>query len=180
MNRFVTPQDRCAILAAAVSVLLMAAMAYAQEPQVTEAKAAPAPAVDTARQAQAPSSPSGPAAPESGGTAPVVPSATRPVSPMMAELQAVLVLEADKLVELRLRTREALTPDGALAVQREIEQLKFETEIALLRVQAKHARSAGRTEVATRIESAIADLVNPPRPHAPTARPAPSRENPSR
>lgn len=104
----------------------------------------------------------------------------RPLSPLMIELRAVTDAEAVQVAALRERVAKAATPDEAIALQREIEKVKFDTEVALLRVQAKHARAGGRTEVAMRIEAAISELLNPPRIAAPAARPAPSRENPSR
>lgn len=173
MNRFVTPRR---VFFAAAATLLLAASAHAQEPQSPEPKAGPAQAAETPRQAPAAPASAETSAPAVGDRAPASETRLRPLSPMMTEMQAVLALEAEKLAELRQRGRESATPDGALAVQREIERLKFETEIALLRVQARHARAAGRVEVATRIEVAIADLVNPPRPLAPAARPVPNRE----
>jgi hypothetical protein len=98
---------------------------------------------------------------------------------MMAEMQAVLAAERERVAELRLRGDKAATPDEAVAIQREIERVKFDTEISLLRVQAKHARAAGRTQVAARIEAAINELLSPPKPAAPADRPVPTREDAS-
>ena len=177
MNRFAPSPDRRALLAAiAAATLLSASIALAQEPQVTEQPAGKTEAVQPAKAA--------PVAPASSAEAPaaLAPAPAAPVraaSPMRLEMQALLAAEHEQVLALRERAAKAPSADEALALQREIEKLKFDTEVSLLRVQAKHARAAGRTEVATRIEAAVTELLSPPKVMAPAARPVPSRENPS-
>lgn len=174
MNRFAPTPDRRALLAAiAAATLLSVSIAFAQEAQVTEPPAGRTEAVQPAKAA--------PVAPASSAEAPaaLAPAPVRAASPMLLEMQALLAAEHEQVLVLRERAAKAANADDAMALQREIEKLKFDTEVSLLRVQAKHARAAGRTEVATRIEAAISELVNPPKLKAPAVRPVPTRENPS-
>lgn len=174
MNRFAPSPDRRVLLAAiAAATLLSVSVALAQEPQVTEPPAGKAEAVQPAKAA--------PVAPAASAEAPaaLAPAPARAPSPMLLEMQALLTAEHEQVLVLRERAAKAANADEALALQREVEKLKFDTEVSLLRVQAKHARAAGRTEVATRIEAAVAELLNPPKLKAPAARPVPTRENQS-
>lgn len=178
MNRFAATPDRRALLAAiAAATLISVSVAFAQEAQPPAPKdVAPAAATFTRGAPVAPTI----AEPAPGEDEPRPVVTKRPLSPLMIELRAVLDAEAVQVAALRERAAKAATPDEAIALQREIEKLKFDTEVSLLRVQAKHARAGGRTEVAARIEIAISELLNPPKVVAPAARPVPSRENPSR
>lgn len=173
MKPFVSPSGRRPWIALAVAGLMtVASLARAQEPPAGPAPT-PAPVVEPAKAL----------APESSSATTEVSEPARPVrtaSPMMLEIRGVLAAENEKLAGLRERAKSAATPEIAIVIQREIERVKFDTEIALLRTQAKFARAAGRTEVAARIERAVADLLNPPKPLAPAARPAPDREDASR
>lgn len=179
MNRFAATPDRRVLLAViAAATLVSVSLAFAQEAK------APPPSVEKSGSAEvakvAPVAPASALAPAPEGETPAPAVTKRPLSPMMLELQAVMTAEAEQVAALRQRAAKATSPDEALALQREIEKLKFDTEVSLLRVQAKHARAGGRTEVAARIEAAISDLLNPPKIAAPAARPVPSRENSSR
>ena len=95
----------------------------------------------------------------------------KPANPMVTEMRAVLETERVQFANLFARFRVA--PDGAaaLAVQREIEQLKVGTEISLLRIQADYARRAGRISQAAELEKVITEL------QAPLARVAPASSN---
>lgn len=179
MHRFApSPEGRALLALFAATTFLIASVAHAQEQKAPTPTAGKAEAVETLK--VSPAAPASVEAPAPEAATPAPPEGKRPLSPMMTEIQAVFVAEAGKLAELRQRAARATTPDEALALQREIERVKFDTEVSLLRVQAKHARQAGRTEVASRIDAAISDLLNPPKVTAPAARPVPSRENPSR
>lgn len=101
------------------------------------------------------------------------PRPRRHLSPMAAELAQTLEAERTALSELQARFDRAPNEREALAIQREIEQLKTATEIALLRVQAKHARLKGREAVARRIDAAIEEILHPPVTRNPLVRPAP-------
>jgi hypothetical protein len=92
---------------------------------------------------------------------------------MMTEIRALLADEHRTLVALNERFRRTTDPAAALALQREIAQLKFGTEIALLRVQARYARAEGRPSVAAHLENAIRELESPPVPRQTAVRPAP-------
>jgi membrane-bound lytic murein transglycosylase B len=94
-------------------------------------------------------------------------------NPMMVEIRAVLDGERATLKTLHERFRAAKDPDAAIAIQREIARVKLDTEVAVLRVQAKHARAAGRADVATSLETAIQQILEPGAP--PPATPRPTR-----
>jgi hypothetical protein len=179
MNRFAATPDRRALLAAIAAVtLLSVSVAFAQPAQAPAPKAEKAGDAGAVKVAPvAPASAEAPA-PVEEAAAPAVPK--RPLSPMMTEIRALLDADAEQVAALRQRIAKASSPEEALVLQRQIEQLKLDTEVSLLRVQAKHARAAGRTEVASRLEAAISELLNPPKIQAPAARPVPSRENTSR
>ncbi len=93
------------------------------------------------------------------------------LSPMMTEIRALLDGERNALKSLDERYRAAKDPVAAIALQREIARVKLDTEIAVLRVQAKHARVAGRAEVATSLETAIQQMLQPEAPPPATTRP---------
>ena len=114
-----------------------------------------------------------PAAP--GDVEPGTPSprSHRRLSPMAAELAQAIEAERDTLSELQARFDRAASEREALAIQHEIERLKTATEIALLRIQAKHARLKGRETVARRIDAAIEEILHPPVIRNPVVRPAP-------
>jgi hypothetical protein len=98
----------------------------------------------------------------------VPPMVRRKLHPMAADMRAAVEHERTSLAELSRRFRAASSPEAALAVQREIERVKHETELTLLRIQADYARRAGLAGVAARIEAAIEEMT----------RPAPSRLDP--
>jgi len=95
------------------------------------------------------------------------------VHPMVAEMRAVLETERVEFRNLFARFRAAPDATAALAVQREIEQLKLSTEISLLRIQADYARRAGRAAQAAELEKVIAELQAPPVSVAPASRSGP-------
>lgn len=92
---------------------------------------------------------------------------------MNAELMQVLEAERASLAELRDRFRAARDRRDALAIEREIAQVKAHAEMALLRIQADYARRLGRLAVAREIESVIQAILHPParRPAKPADRP---------
>lgn len=94
-------------------------------------------------------------------------------SPMMIEIRAVLDGERTALKSLNERFRAAKDPDAAIAIQREIARVKLDTEVEVLRVQVKHARAAGRADVAASLETAIQQILEPSTP--PPAAPRPAR-----
>jgi hypothetical protein len=130
---------------------------------------------DVARSADAPA-----AAPASAATvgvtpAPATPPAAGRPSALMTEIRAALDAERDRVVALDARVRACTDRRQALALQREIESVKRDTEVTLLRIQATHARRAGRTALADRLEAAVAEMLAPPPPAAtPVVRPEPA------
>lgn len=119
-----------------------------------------------------------PANPQLGTPIPAVASPAtpprRPLSPLMADLRAVLDREGEQLAALEAERGKAADAQAALDVQRRIEKLKQQTEVDLLRVQAVHARRAGRIAVAERIDAAIVELTQPRPRVEPANRPAPT------
>jgi hypothetical protein len=77
--------------------------------------------------------------------------------------------ESRSLTSLHARLERVSNDAEALAIEREVEQKKSETEVALLRIQAQEAREAGRIPQAEEIERAIDDLLHPRIPLAPSA-----------
>jgi len=99
--------------------------------------------------------------------------AERPVSPLMADINIALDEERTRHAELEARFRAATDERQALEVQREIETLARDTELRILRIQADHARQAGREAVAECVEAAIAEMMAPRPTPVPQDRPAP-------
>ena len=77
--------------------------------------------------------------------------------------------EARSLTSLHARLEKVSSDAEALAIERELEQKKSETEVALLRIQAQEAREAGRVALAEEIERAMDDVLHPRIPLAPSA-----------
>ncbi len=96
----------------------------------------------------------------------------RTSSPMMVEIRAVLETEQTQLAALQERFDGAADAGEALAIEREIEQLKVGTEFRILQIQAEHARIAGHIDQAIEIERAIEEMTNPPVQQAPRPRAA--------
>jgi hypothetical protein len=97
----------------------------------------------------------------------------QPVSPMMAEIRAALAEEEARRTELAADFDAATDERAALEIQREIETLARDTELRILRIQADHARLAGRGAVALEIEAAITEMTAPRPTPQPQDRPAP-------
>lgn len=94
-------------------------------------------------------------------------------SPMTIEIRAVLDRERDALASLHAKLRAARDEGAARELEREVERVRLGTEVSLLRVQAKHARLAGREAVAAHLEGAIRALLSPPVVLPERARPVP-------
>jgi len=182
LTEMLGPVGLKAMMLGVVACAALAVPARAETPKATQPTTAAASAA-TARGAA-------PALPENRAeiaaydldtlAAPVV--RVRRPSPMDQEVRKVLEDERKTLTDLRARFAAASNPEAALQVQREIEQVKVGTEVALLRVQATFARREGRLEHARRIEAEIEEVLNPRTPAAatPTRRiaPAPSATTP--
>ncbi len=98
---------------------------------------------------------------ETTATAAVAPREPESLTPCQQAIRALLDREAAQLAALEARV--PATADGAafLSLQREIEQVKQDTELQVMRTQAEHARLEGRVEQAERIEAALAEMAAP-------------------
>jgi hypothetical protein len=87
------------------------------------------------------------------------------------------------LAEVQARLELASGERAALALQREAERIKSDAEVSLLRVQADHARRAGRLKTADELDAAIEIMLHPPLAKVTTqrtSRPARTRDGPRR
>jgi len=97
---------------------------------------------------------------------------------MLVEIQGALAEQQRQVATLDARFAETTNETAAMAIQQEIEQIKQDTELAILAIQARHARAAGDENLALSIDAAIATLQNPPPPPANTTeRPVPAGNN---
>jgi propanediol dehydratase small subunit len=92
---------------------------------------------------------------------------------MMLGVRAALDREREQIEILRTRLLATRDAQQALALQRQIEKVKLDTEAAILRIQAEAARKAGHTALAERLETAATELLVAPAPVTPAARPTP-------
>jgi hypothetical protein len=122
-----------------------------------------------------------PAAPMMQGVeevaAPTVAAPARPrqaVNPLYPKILAMLEAERVELAKLDARLKTTRDDAAAMAIQREIEQLKTTTELGILRLQAEHARALGRAAVAEKLDAAIQRMLQPVPRQRPVDRPAPS------
>jgi CBS domain containing-hemolysin-like protein len=112
---------------------------------------------------------SGAATAEIGASAEVAPQPVgivqpRTIAPLVAELLAVVAQEQKTLAELRNQIAKTHNNTVALDLQRQVEAVKRETELTLLRIQAAHARREGRLEVAARLDEIILHRTTPQAP----------------
>ncbi len=98
-------------------------------------------------------------------------------TPLLADLFDVLDREDAQVAALQAELARIADPMAALAVQRRIEKVKQDSEVELLRVQATHARAAGKSALAAQLDAAIAEMTAPRAVSEPVERPAPSRED---
>jgi hypothetical protein len=101
-----------------------------------------------------------PAMAEEGRAPAPGPTVVKPrLSPLAADMMKVIESEQQALAALSLRFKRAGDARAALAVQREIERVKLETEVSLLRIQASYARREGRLKTAQEIEAAVETML---------------------
>lgn len=89
------------------------------------------------------------------------PAPERPLSPKMQEITEVLAAGKTQVMELQEQLKTAPNETEALRLLKAIAQQKQDTEIAMLRIQERHARLAGQSEVADQIIAAIDKILNP-------------------
>lgn len=104
------------------------------------------------------------------------------LTPLQARMREILLAERVNLAPLQAAFAEETDSLRSLEIQRRIQDLKVGTEIALLRVQADHARQSGQPELAEQIEESLRrmaerdrvrqdqNLVPSARPDRPSAR----------
>ncbi len=147
------------LLRIAVPALFVASTAFA-----TGNEAPQAPITETPAPVAAPELSAAPGAPAAlaplASPATVVPARkpSRPLSPLAIAMNAVVESEKVQIEKLQARLATAKDHASAEAVQREIEQVKFDSEIQLLTLQATNHRQNGRNEAAARIEESIRSL----------------------
>lgn len=113
------------------------------------------------------------------GENPAAPTVTRrpakQLTPMMAEILAYIeardLAMATKMQQQKLAKTDAA---GALAAQAELQAMKQETELEVLRIQVRWARKDGRNDDAAKLEATIDQILNPKVPVATEKRPAPT------
>ena len=83
------------------------------------------------------------------------------MSPMLREIEA--VVDSCRKAEARIiaRFNAAADDGGALGAKAEIATLKRETRLQILRIQARHARLAGRDDLARHIEDTLLRMLDP-------------------
>ena len=97
-------------------------------------------------------------------------------TPLLADLFDVLDRQDAAVAALQTELARIADPMAALALQRRIEKAKQDAEIDVLRVQARHARAAGKAALAAQLDAAIGELTAPRAVNEPVARPAPTRD----
>ncbi len=101
-----------------------------------------------------------------------------PTPPMMNEIQAVMDVSRGEIAELVANAAGTHDFTAKQAIQIAIGDLKKQTELDIMGIQARYARSSGNEELALQIDAAIASITSPPSPTAPAeARPAPGNQN---
>jgi hypothetical protein len=103
----------------------------------------------------------------------------RTLTPMMAEIMTFLEAR-DREVALKRQQLAAVRADrgATAALQEEMRQLKLDTELGVLRIQARHATMEGRVDDARRIEASIEERLHPKVRIAPEPRPLPQAPTP--
>jgi hypothetical protein len=94
----------------------------------------------------------------------------RELSPMMTEITAALETARLEVAALKLRQDAAVTNDAAMALAREIAQVKRTNRVEMMRIQLRYARAEGRAETAAELEEIITRMTAPPAPGVPVQR----------
>ncbi len=109
-------------------------------------------------------------------TAPIVTRRpARTLTPMMAEVFAYMESRDLELAAKKLQlTSNKSDATASATLQQEMQKHKFDTEIEVLRIQARHATKEGRLADAKQIEESIEERIHPKVTLAPEKRPAPN------
>lgn len=89
---------------------------------------------------------------------------------MMTEITAALETARLEVAALKLRQDAAVTNDAAMALAREIAQVKRTNRVEMMRIQLRYARAEGRAETAAELEEIITRMTAPPAPGVPVQR----------
>jgi hypothetical protein len=99
------------------------------------------------------------------------------LSPLHREMRLILKTESETLAPLYAEYAQATDPLLALEIQKQIQKVKIETELALLRAQAKHARLEGRLDDAERLEASLEAMTTRNAAATATSSPATRRDS---
>ncbi len=99
------------------------------------------------------------------------------LKPMTVEINAVLDEAHLQVATLQGRFDKEPNADVAVALVRQIEQIKINTELDILRVQLRYARTDGRDELVQELETALNLMTTPRTQKQPIDRPAPDAGN---
>lgn len=80
------------------------------------------------------------------------------LDPVYLEISSVLQEQQDRLQELYARAAEPGDETGILALQREVEQVKMETEVELFRIQLRLAEKRGDVREMELLDAAIESI----------------------
>ncbi len=93
-------------------------------------------------------------------------------TPMVAELLQSVEVERTQIAELRRSLASSRSSAHRLDLQRRIERIKLEGEVARIRVQIGYAQREGRRTVAESLEQALQMIQPPTTPGQSVARPS--------
>lgn len=96
------------------------------------------------------------------------------LTPMQAEIAQLIASERAAVAQLQERLVAAKGTATALELHKQVQETKLNTQLAMLRIQARYARAEGREAVAEQLETAIRDMTTPKAPGKPIDRPAPA------
>jgi hypothetical protein len=86
----------------------------------------------------------------------IVPPDATAMHPVAAEIHALRDAQTTRLRELNARARMAEDPNEELALQREIQQVKLDGEIAMYEIQLRHAESRADAKTAAMLREVLA------------------------
>ncbi len=94
----------------------------------------------------------------------------RELSPMMTEITAALSTMRLDVAALKLRYDAAVTNEEAMALARQIAEVKRQNRVEMMRIQLRYARAEGRDETAAKLKEAITRMTTPPATGVPVPR----------
>ncbi len=97
--------------------------------------------------------------------------------PMTVEINALLTEARVQVALLQDRFDKEPNAEVAMGLVRQIEQLKINSELDIMRVQSRYALAAGNDELVQEIEAALTQMTTPRPRKQPIDRPAPGAGN---